>query len=67
MNESAVRTEEQIISLFPDRETQVCRSNTGGWAFAEPVFTTVIRKNRRKNLSEKRNRKWIYRMKNVSW
>ncbi len=27
MNEPAIRTEEQIISLFPDRETQVCR----GW------------------------------------
>lgn len=27
MNESAIRTEEQIISLFPDRETHVCR----GW------------------------------------
>ncbi len=25
MNEPAIRTEEQIISLFPDRETQVCR------------------------------------------
>lgn len=27
MNESAIRTEEQIISLFPDRETSICR----GW------------------------------------
>ena len=27
MNEPAIRTEEQIISLFPDRETLVCR----GW------------------------------------
>ncbi|MCI8932778.1 MAG: hypothetical protein HFI02_16430 [Lachnospiraceae bacterium] len=27
VNEPAIRTEEQIISLFPDRETQVCR----GW------------------------------------
>ena len=27
MNESAIRTEEQIISLFPDRETLICR----GW------------------------------------
>lgn len=27
MNEPAIRTEEQIISLFPDMETQVCR----GW------------------------------------
>ena len=27
MNEPAIRTEEQIISLFPDRETQICR----GW------------------------------------
>ena len=27
MNEPAIRTEEQIISLSPDRETQVCR----GW------------------------------------
>lgn len=25
MNEPAIRTEEQIISLFPDRETKVCR------------------------------------------
>ena len=27
MNEPAIRTEEQIISLFPDRETLICR----GW------------------------------------
>ena len=27
VNEPAIRAEEQIISLFPDRETQVCR----GW------------------------------------
>ena len=27
MNEPAIRTEEQSISLFPDRETLVCR----GW------------------------------------
>jgi peroxiredoxin len=26
VNEPAIRTEEQIISLFPDRETQVCRA-----------------------------------------
>ncbi len=26
MNEPVIKTEEQIISLFPDRETQVCRS-----------------------------------------
>ena len=27
VNEPAIRTEEQIISLFPDRETLICR----GW------------------------------------
>ncbi len=39
----------------------------GGWAFAGPVFTAVIRKIRRRNPPEKRIERWIYRMKNVSW
>lgn len=36
MNEPAIRTEEQIISLFPDRETQICQ----GWIMKkwEAVF-----------------------------
>lgn len=55
MNDPAIRTEEQIISLFPDRETLICR----GWVLKR-IFTAVIRKNRRIE-------RWIYRMKNVSW
>lgn len=55
VNEPAIRTEEQIISLFPDRETLICR----GWVLKR-IFTAVIRKNRRIE-------RWIYRMKNVSW
>ena len=93
VNEPAIRTEEQIISLFPDKETLVCR----GWVLKKmegqlllyplyyifsdgAIFTAVIRKIRRINPPEKRNRKWIYKttnalkrkrilmlMKNVSW
>ena len=44
-----------------------CRSSMGGGVFAGPISTAVIRKIRRRNPPEKRNRKWIYRMKNVSW
>ena len=42
MNEPAIRTEEQIISLFPDRETLVCRGwvlkRVEGQLFVYPLY-----------------------------
>lgn len=42
MNEPAIRTEEQIISLFPDRETFVCRGwvlkRMGGQLWVYPLY-----------------------------
>ena len=107
MNESAVRLEEQIISLFyllflPDRIlpdgtdleevlqfgvengiTQIwadipgrknCRNNISGQAFLKPIFTAAIKRRRNPlktggEILQKTGgfKKWIYRMKNVSW
>lgn len=38
MNEPAIRTEEQIISLFPDRETLICR----GWVLKRMEGRIVV-------------------------
>ena len=68
MNEPAIRAEEQIISLFPDRETLICRGTLHERESAGPICTAVIRKIRRRNPPKKRRiERWIYRMKNVSW
>lgn len=49
MNESAVRLEEQIISLFPDRETLVCQGwilkKKGGQLFVHPLYCNLSQMN----------------------
>lgn len=42
------------------------RNNMSEQAFAEPIFTAVI-KRRRNPPKNRRIRKWTYRMRNVSW
>ncbi len=65
MSKPAVIMEEQIMTDIPGREE--LPEQYGRLGFCRAYIYRCYQKNRRRNPPEKRDRKWIYRMKNVSW